>query len=332
MTIPEIAPVLQQYPSNPSSIKYDEALSIVRDAVWDKLFYQTVGEAVELWMSTLSKLTAANYRSGMRKLEQHKLVNMAMSLQAFAMVNHEAIIDRIKRESFEEEIWSECTRQARAACYISFTGFLSRRFQGLIKKASPCKEGNAKTFQRVHEKVKTNAMSQAQWISFFDCLSQINLRDCLIAKLTLQGAKRINEVLTLRTEQIDWMRREITFKQLKTKGVNKETVITYPHTVMNELHKYIENREGLVFMTRSGKGVPLCQLAKTFARAGRMTNIPFKVSPHVLRASAVTFLKQQGFNDTDIMGVTGHASSAMIYAYDKSSRAENASRKVSLVS
>lgn len=326
----EITPISHQ--SNQVSIKYDEAVEIVRDAVWGQLFYQTVAEAVELWISTFGKLTAANYRSGIRKLAQYKLMNMEMSLQAFAMVNHEAIIDRIKRESFAEETWSECTRQARAACYISFTGFLSRRFQGLIKKASPCKEGNAKTFRRVHEKVKTSAMSQAQWISFFDRISRLNQRDCLIAKLALQGAKRINEVLTLKTEQIDWTRREIAFRQLKTKGVHKETVITYPHTIMEALREYLGERQGLVFVTRSGKSVPLCQLAKTFARAGKLAHIPFKVSPHVLRASAVTFLKQQGFSDTDIMGVTGHASSAMIYAYDKSSRAENASKKVSLVS
>lgn len=92
------------------------------------------------------------------------------------------------------------------------------------------------------------------------------------------------------------------------------------------------DRQWLVFVTRTGKGVPLCQLAKTFHRAGKFAHIPFKVSPHVLRASAVTFLKQQGFSDTDIMGVTGRASSVMIYAYDKSSRAENASRKVRLIS
>jgi len=32
------------------------------------------------------------------------------------------------------------------------------------------------------------------------------------------------------------------------------------------------------------------------------------------------------------MKVTGHASSELIYAYDKGSRADNASKKVSLVS
>ena len=60
-------------------------------------------------------------------------------------------------------------------------------------------------------------------------------------------------------------------------------------------------------------------------------NVPFRVTPHTLRSSNVTFLKQQGFADSEIMKVTGHASADMIYAYDKSNRADNASKRVNLV-
>ena len=242
-----------------------------------------------------------------------------------------AVVDRIKKELIQKEEWSECTRQARAACYISFTGFLSRRFGGMIKKASPCKEGTGKTFFRVRDKVKSQAMTLAQWTKFLDMLSVVNERDCLIAKVTIQGAKRIEEVLSLTADQISWDRNEITFIQSKTKGVLKEIVITYPPSIMESLKQYIGNRNGLVFTTSTGGKVSIGQLAKTFEKAGIRANIPFKVTPHVLRASAVTYLKQQGFSDSDIMGVTGHASAEMVYAYDKSSRADNASKKVQLV-
>jgi integrase/recombinase XerD len=173
-------------------------------------------------------------------------------------------------------------------------------------------------------------MTQIQWIAFLGAIT--NQRDCLIAKVALQGGKRINEVLTLTTEQIAWDKNEITFVQSKTKGTHKETVITYPKSLMDALKEYIGNRQGLVFITRTGKSVPLIQLANSFEKAGVKANIPFKITPHVLRASAVTYLKQQGFSDSDIMRVTGHASEEMVYAYDKSSRADNASKKVSLVS
>ena len=308
-------------------LSFEQAQSLKSQVVWQRLEQLTVDTAITEWLQTLSERTRINYTSGMRRLAERGLLNPLLNLQAFALSNHEAVIDGIKLVSD----WSECTRQARAACYISFTTFLSRRMQGVIKKATPSKEGNSKTFYRVHEKVKSQAMTQGQWLRFFQALEGINPRDCLIAKIILQGGKRVNEVLSLRTDQIDWTLREITFKQSKTKGAHKETVITYSESLMAILREYIGDRQGHVFVSSSLSPVMITQLASTFKRAGERAGIPFKVTPHVLRASAVTYLKQQGFSDSDIMGVTGHASSQMVYAYDKSSRADNASKKVSLI-
>ena len=225
----------------------------------------------------------------------------------------------------------ETTRQARAALYISFTRYLSRRFKGIFTKAMPSREGNEKTFFRVHEKVTTEAMNQNQWMAFFAELEQINPRDALIGKVALQGGKRIREVLSLHTDQIDWNKREITFKQSKTRGVSKHTVITYSESIMQELLHMIGDRNGYVFLSLKGNPVILNQVANTFAKAGKRACVPFKVTPHVLRASAVTYLKGQGFADSDIMKITGHSSGEMIRAYDKSERADNPTKKVNLV-
>lgn len=108
-------------------------------------------------------------------------------------------------------------------------------------------------------------------------------------------------------------------------------MISYPEYIMRTLKEYIEDRKGTVFVTHFGKPVDLRQLSITYSEAGEKANIPFKVTPHVLRASTVTYLKGQGFPDGDIMKVTGHASSALVYAYDKGSRVDNASKKVNLV-
>ena len=175
-------------------------------------------------------------------------------------------------------------------------------------------------------------MVQSQWVLFLEALEKISHRECLIAKLILQGGKRANEVLSLQTQHIDWDRRKIVFEQSKTKGMKKTTVITYPQSFMDKLKTYLGERSGMVFLTRSGKPVMMTRLAQTFARAGQMAEIPFKVTPHVLRVSTVTYLKQQGFQDTDIMKVTGHASAAMVCAYDKTSQETNATEKVQLVS
>ncbi len=307
---------------------YEQASSLKSNLIWKQLDSISIEEAISHWLPTLSPKTQISYRSGIKKMIELGWLNPLMNLQQFALVNHESIIDRIKL--FQD--WAENTRQARAACYISFTGFLSRRLQGMIKKAIPNKEGHAKTFFNVYEKVKTQAMTQAQWISFFRELEKINPRDCLIGKVILQGGKRVNEVLSLHTDQINWSLREITFVQSKMRRIHKETVITYPESIMDKLKEYIGGRLGSVFITRSGKPVMINQVAVTFAKAGKAAGIPFKVSPHVLRASAVTYLKQQGFPDSDIMRVTGHCTSEMVFAYDKSSRADNASKKVILIS
>ncbi|MCX6987454.1 MAG: site-specific integrase [Chlamydiae bacterium] len=307
---------------------YQQAKPSQASLIWKKLDEIKLEEALCQWLSTLAQKTQINYRSGIRKLIEFGLLNPMMTLEAFALTNHEVIIDQIKLI----QTWAESSRQARAACYISFTGFLNRHLQGVVKKALPIKKGSSKTFFRIGLKVKTQAMTQLQWLMFFKELEKINPRDCLIGKVILQGGKRVNEVLSLQIHQIDWEKCEITFPQSKIKGVYKETVITYSDSIMKRLQGYIEHRTGPVFITRFRKPVMLNQVAVTFAKAGKKAGIPFKITPHVLRASTVTYLKQQGFQDSDIMRVTGHVTSEMVYAYDKSPYSDNPSKKVNLIS
>lgn len=322
-----LVPISYDTTLNPIIETYEQAQALKNNVIWKALDKITLEEAILSWLGTLGELTALNYSCGMKKLCESGIINPFMSLQSFSLINHALIVDQIK----QVKDWSECTRQARAACFISFTAFLDRRLQGVVKKAATNKEKGSKTFFRVYEKIKTDAMNQAQWINFLKELEKLNTRDCLIAKLILQGGKRVGEVLNLQVNQIDWAHNEITFLQSKTKGYIKETVITYPDSIIQALKIYISDRTGNVFITKNNKPLALRQLARTFAMAGEKANIPFKVTPHVLRASTVTYLKQQGFSDSDIMRVTGHASSELVYAYDKNSRSDNASKKIALV-
>jgi integrase len=101
---------------------------------------------------------------------------------------------------------------------------------------------------------------------------------------------------------------------------------------MEALKAYIGDRTGLVFVTRNGKKISVDQLENTFSKAGYAAKLPFsKVHPHMLRASAITYLKQLGYSDSEIMKMSGHASAEMVHAYDKSDKADNPSKKVCLV-
>lgn len=309
------------------SFTFEQAKRLKEEMVWRDISLVSVGTAVNSWLETLPRLTAKNYCSGIAFLAKKGIINLELNLQAFSLVNQNAVIDNIKSLNCV----SECTKQARAACFIAFTRFLSRRTEGIIKRAVPCREGTTKTFFKVREKVETNAMSHKEWSAFLRELDKINRRDCLIAKLILQGGKRVSEVLALTTDQINFDTREIIYAQSKTRGYHKETVITYPQSVIDDLKTYLYGRKGHVFITAGGRPVFMTQLSYTFNLAGKRAKIPFKVTPHVLRASTITYLKREGFADSDIMKVTGHASAEMVHAYDKSERSNNPTKFINLI-
>jgi integrase/recombinase XerD len=310
-----------------SDYSYSDTISRKQDYLWKKIGNMTVLASIDIWLNTLSPLTRKNYASAFRQLITHKLIEPNQNLQRFSLINHENIIDEIKLLTN----WKEATRQARAAAYISFTGYLQRKTQGLISKTIANQDGTAKTFYKIREKVKTKALTIEQTKSFLVNLEKINKRDALIAKVILQGGKRKSEVLELGIKNVNFEKRQICFRQTKTKGILKETVITYPETIISEIKKYIGKRTGLVFVTRNSKKIHSQQIDRTFVKAGQLSEIPFRTTPHVLRATLVTRLKEKKIQDTDIMKITGHVSPVQLSAYDKTDIAENASRYYNLV-
>lgn len=289
--------------------------------IWRQLKNLTVRDALKNWLDRLTPLTKLNYACAFKRFADIKLVNPDFSMQRFSLINHEIVIDEIKKRDH----WSEATKQARAAAYISFTSFLERRTQGIVKKALVNKHGVAKTFFKIRNKVKTKALSKQQTKRFLKELEKINRRDALIAKLLLQGGKRKQEVLSLKTEQIDYTNNRISFIQSKSRGTQKIIIITYPPHIMKELRHYVYGRSGLVFITRNNTKVPDVQLNNTFLKAGKKVRIPFRVTPHSLRVTLVTRLKELKINDIDIMKITGHANRDQLYQYDKTDPADNPS-------
>lgn len=306
---------------------YSAVKTAKQESLWQQLQTVMLEESLDFWYGTLPESTARSYQAGFYRLFELEVLQKEINLQQFSLLNHETIIDQIKL--IQE--WSEATRQARAAAFISFTGFLQRRTQSIIKKATANKEGANKTFFKVREKVKTNPLSKEQTPIFLNALEKINRRDALIAKLILQGGKRKGEVLELTIDGIDFYRNQITYRQSKTRGMEKVTVINYPKHVMDELVEYTNGRTGLVFVTRNGKKIAPFQIDRNFLKAGELAGIPFRVTPHVLRVTLVTRLKELKVQDTDIMKITGHANPAQLSSYDRSDLGNNASADFSFV-
>jgi len=287
-------------------------------------------EIVADWLDVLHGPTKRNYAYYINDMFRRKIL-IDMSVEQFNNMPHEKMIDYIKTI----EDWQEGTRQVRAACYISLTRYLSRISFGWFRRAEPSTLNSNKTFFCVRDKCKTRALTLHEWNRFIKKLAKVNYRDSLIAKAMLQGAKRISEVLSLTLSQIDWERGMITYLQKKTRGTVKKIVITYPDSFMKELKKYIDKTQKYrntenVFITKSGKLVFRTQLNESFKIASKKARLP-RVTPHSLRASWVTIAKAQDIPDSEVMKVTGHTSSKMIYAYDKSSEEINYSQRLVLI-
>lgn len=328
-----------------SQSSYRKILEAKQEILWNKLQYICVGEAIDEWLSTIQNpCTRKSYQNSMKELIERNFLDPQMSLQFFSLLSPERVIDRLKTSpifindkhgQLPHQQWSIRTREARISCFLAFTRYLSRKTEGIIRRGVPSKEGIEKTFSPKPRKVKTEALTRSQLIPFFEELEKINPRDAMIAKLCLHGAKRINEVLCLKTDQIDYEKRQITFQQSKSKIADDFTIISFEktsaRTFLEELKMYIGGRTGFVFVTSNSRPLQKTQVDRNFAKAGKRAGIAFRVSPHNLRATAVTLWKEDGFSDSLIMHATGHASSAMVNCYDRSDIANNVTKKSSLL-
>ena len=330
---------------NLSKLTYQEVQETKQELLWQKLRDVSIKEAIEDWLKTIqNNCTRKSYQNAMVELIKRRFIEPRLSLQIFSLISPEKIIDSIKTATIfivDKQggptlcQWSIRTREARISCFLAFTRYLSRKTEGIIRRGVPSREGTEKTFSRKPRKVKTAALTRSQLVLFLEEIEKINQRDAMIAKLCLHGAKRINEVLSMRTDQIDYEKKQITFKQSKSKIADDFTIISFEKGVakafLEDLKAYIGIRKGFVFVTSSLQAVQKTQVDRNFAKAGTLAGIPFRVSPHNLRATAVTLWKEDGFSDSLIMHATGHASSAMVHCYDKSDIANNVTKKSCLL-
>jgi len=324
-------------------VSFKQAFDEKQEIVWQSLASISVQDATGEWLSTIQNLcTRKSYSTSMKELIDHGFLDAQWSLQALSLMSADAIIDRIKTDPLfiglkgrPVKEWSIRTREARISCFLAFTRYLSRKTEGLIRKGIPCKDGINKTFSSRSRKIKTAAMTRSQLVRFFEELDKINPRDAMIARLCLHGAKRISEVLSLMTDQIDYENRIIKFQQAKSRLADDFTIISFErsaaYALLQKLKEYIGNRDGLVFVTVKNRGLQKNQVDRSFAKAGLRAEIPFRVSPHNLRATAVTLWKEDGFSDSLIMHATGHSSSEMVHRYDKSDIADNVTKKSCLL-
>lgn len=294
---------------------------------WKTLKAANLGTLAAMWISTLDEQnTKLCYENHLARLFSLRLVTKSMSISDFTKINSNKIVDRIKNQ----RKLAEPTKQARAACFITFIKYLSRLTNGRVKPALAVKHGTAKTFYAVRDKVKTKAINKEEYLLFRKELEKISKQHRIISDIILQGVKRISEVLNLKIEDIDFETRKISFKQSKTRGKDKHTIITYPEQTINELKELISDREkGFVFIRNRNK-IPRHRFNISFAQAGIAAKIENKVTPHVLRATGTTLLKGMGYSNDAIAKMSG-TTPMQVSKYDKTDIADNPSALENLI-
>lgn len=91
-----LVPIIHETPVHHSLQTYEQATSAKTNLIWKRLEETSVEQAIDHWLATLGPKTQINYRSGIRKLIAFGWLNPLLSLQAFALINHEGMIDHIK--------------------------------------------------------------------------------------------------------------------------------------------------------------------------------------------------------------------------------------------
>ncbi len=298
-------------------------------AVWNDQQQILLRDAVDAFLMGLTPHTKRSYNTAFEMCYSRRLLNPHQTLREFSQENLENLLDRIRTNAQGK---SESTKQARAAAFISFTGFLQRRTNGIIKKAIPSREKSNPTFKTEKHKSTTEALEPEQMYAFFRELKKVSVRDYLIAKTALQGAKRISEVLNAKVEDINWEKNQITFFQLKSKERDRRTIITYPKSFMKELKEAVGDRtEGYIFTSKKGGKLQQAHLWRSFVGAGVSAGIPYRVHPHVLRATAITYFVERGYTAEQIAKVSGHASLKQVAYYDRSDLEKNLTMQVSII-
>ena len=309
---------------------YRQAQETYEEIIWKDLGKMTIKEGCERFLNTLENYnTKRTYGMRFHKLFKLGLLNPNSTLDYLAIQNtSNLLLDQISAKVSN----NDASRQLHSAAFISLTNYLSRLTGGIVKKALPIRFGHNKTFYQVRDKVLTEPIeSKDEWDRFLSCLTTRSLAVGIMGKLMLQGGKRLSEVLNLNISDINFEKREISFKINKKKGLIVLIIISVSDSIIDEIKVFLNSRTvGKVFLSTAGKVYCYPFIKECFNDASALANMPFRVRPHTMRCTMVTYYRNRGFSYDDIIKITGQAH-ATAKKYDKTDIRNNLSKHMNLV-
>ena len=236
------------------------------------------------WLATINNgATRKSHRTAFQMIFYNKILDKKMILREFnKSVNKEEIFMILRNGNFQfktekrrrrlEEIRKKIrlengeyavppiakvllehsTLVNRSNSFLSFIAYLQMKTKGFIKPLNKPKG----TFERVYEKSQATIIKPHELQQFYANLKPLSEESYLICRLMYEGAKRINEVLTLKLGQCNFETLTIKFFQLKTITQKIVSVIFRPE-IIQELQDYVKKKNIIgdeSFLFKGGKG------------------------------------------------------------------------------
>lgn len=139
----------------------------------------------------------------------------------------------------------------------------------------------------------------------------------LFAAVAMGTGMRHSEILRIRWDDIDFTNRRIYVGKAKA-GQREQPIPTSLATLLQKEHAQLGEPDGWLFPTsrKDAKHEHRQQMSEQFRRAVARAKLdPAKVTPHVLRHTAITGLVKEGVDLPTVQRISGHKTLAMVLRY-----------------
>ena len=145
-----------------------------------------------------------------------------------------------------------------------------------------------------------------------------NMKHLMLIKVMLYTGVRVQELVHIRIDEIDFDRSQIRISHGKG---DKNRIVPFPQDFKETLMLFVnaEQSKGATYLFESCRKKPFTTrgIRKILAIYSSEAGMPQSISPHKLRHFLFTWLKKQGIDDALIQPYSGHETRQSLEIYSK---------------
>lgn len=145
-----------------------------------------------------------------------------------------------------------------------------------------------------------------------------NVKHMVLIKILLYTGIRVQELVNVKIEDIDFDRCQIRINQ---GNGNKDRIVPFPNTFKETLVLFVnaEQTKGGIYLFESNRKQAFTTrgIRKILADYATKSGMQQSISPHMLRHFLFTWLKKQGVDDALIQPYSGHETRQSLEIYSK---------------